>query len=160
MAKQKTIWKSADGQEFNSEAAAERHDQLVKAREEYEQARNRLFQLLVGQLKTRDGQTVGFGLRGCYYVVLFEYNNPVVAEVRLSWNRWDWELADDKLRVILDWSWPGSRESQRIHIPVADLWADRDKARLACLEAQRAILDRHREELEQRAADLQSVRIY
>lgn len=161
MAKRTTVWTSQDGREWTTEEAAERHDALCRAQQDYDEARNRLFLLLSGQLKTRDGQVVDFGKRARYYTVLFEYGDAIVAEVHLRWNRWDWALDDrDRLTIVLRWQFSGDSKESLIHIPVEDLWVDREQAIGAMIEARRARLDERAGELDEMDRDHSRVRIW
>lgn len=163
MPKKQIIYETTDGKKFTDQAEAEHHELLAKCREAYREARGNLGKALLSQLTTADGQSVDFGKRNRFYAVLFTYNNPTLAEVVVYWGHWDWELDDlDRLRIIIEWRWPGTRDDTRqiIHIPVSELYADRDKARAAVLAAKQEAIVRLQEELDELKADPTRVRVY
>jgi len=145
MAKQKTTYKSADGKEFPTEAEADRHDAILKAKDEYETARRKLGMLLLANEQTADGMQIEIGEKTLYCVIGQHYA-PVAQECHFYWNSWDWQL-DHKDRVELRFRLTQGKDERLVTVKLSDLYAKRDNARQAVLEAKRQIIKDKQDEL-------------
>ncbi len=139
MAKQKTTYESADGKEYVNKAAAERHDAILTAKDEYETARRKLVIALLANEKTADGEPVDI-CDMTLYCVVNKFYSPNVQECKFYWNAWDWGIGEDD-RVQLSFRLGHVNEERWVTVKLGDLYANCDNARRAVLDAKRAIIN-------------------
>ena len=145
MAKKKTTYESADGKEFGIKAAADKHEAILKAKDEYDTARRKLAVALLANEKTADGVSIDICNMKLYCVVN-KFYAPVLQECHFYWGAWDWGL-DDSDRVKLYFEINYGDKERRVAVSLDDLYADVDEARRAVLDARRAIINEKLAEL-------------
>lgn len=141
-------FKSSDGQTFDDETEAKKHDALILAREEYEGALRKLNQCIAETTRTADGHLFEFGLwRTYYYVTPGYFSMPVLAEVPyLGWN-WDLNEHDDSVEIVLH----EGNDNRRREFKVNSLYVDKRTALAALIGAQQAWLKERQEQIAETA---------
>ena len=145
MAKKKTTYESSDGKEFVAKAAADKHDAILKAKDEYETARRKLAIALLANEKTADGAPVDI-CSVTLYCVVNKFYAPALQECHFCWGVWDWGLNDND-RVELYFKVGCGDKERQVIVNLDDLYADVDEARRAVLDARRAIINEKLAEL-------------
>lgn len=149
--KQETKFKSSDGREFESEVEAQRHDELIIAREEYNRALARMNQLIVKTTHTADGYLCELGIfRDYWYVTPGWHGVPDIRKVPyLGWN-WHLNYHNDEVVIV-------HRESGRDRTDeyaINTLYREKKNALAALVEAQKAWLQERQQEIEETAAKI------
>lgn len=123
-----------DGEEFDTVEEAALHDQLITARREYDEARQKWSRAVAVTQKTADGELFDFGsiFRSYYFVTEGYFSMPEVKEV--SFLGWNFENGNNDDVIITRFT-----DDRRIEsFAIKDLYTDKRKAEEACLEAQEA----------------------
>jgi len=145
MAKQKTTYESSDGREFKTQAEAERHDAVRLAKKDYEAARWKLGTVLLADELTADGERIEVGVR-TLYCIIGRYHAPVIQECTFYWNSWDWQLGRND-RLELRFRVTRGSDEQWVTVPLSDMYANRDNARQAVIDAKRQVIKDKQDEL-------------
>jgi hypothetical protein len=139
--KAKTTYRTDDGREFTDQKQAERHDRLVKAKREYESAKRTLGKLMAESCLTADGQPFKIGLWPDYYWITPGYfSMPSLLKVSFWGTNWDWEESSDEATTVVllsDLSDSGQQLGHIRRFPINELYANKDRAQAALIEAQR-----------------------
>lgn len=147
--KQETKFKTTDGREFDDQKEAQKHDELILARELYEGALRKLNQLTAETTRTADGHLFELGLWANYYYVTPGYfEMPALSEVSyIGWN-WDLNERDDSVEIVTR---EGNDNRQREY-KISSLYREKAKALAALVEAQKAWLAERQAQVEETAA--------
>ena len=142
--RQEVKFKSSDGQEFNNETEAQRHDALITAREEYKTALAKLNRCIAETARTADGHLFTFGVWQTYhYVTPGYFSMPALAEVPyLGWN-WDLNEYDDAVEIVIR---EGTDNRVRA-FKIGDLYMSKRAAQVALIKAQKEWLKEREEQI-------------
>lgn len=146
--KQEVKFKSSDGREFDDEKEAQRHDELIVAREAYEHALSKMNGLIVKTTRTADGHLCELGIFIDYWYVSPGWHGvPDLRKVPyLGWN-WHLNYHNDEIVIV-------HRESGRERTDeyaIKDLYRSKKRALAALAEAQQAWLKEREAEIEETA---------
>jgi len=98
----KETFRTSDGDEFDDEASAEKHETLISAKAAYESARDRYARILWETQITADGQPFKFGLWRNYYFVSEFTDWPFIHSVEFMLSSTYALDEDDALEVKRD----------------------------------------------------------
>lgn len=146
--KQEVKFTSSDGREFDNEVEAQRHDELIVAREEYNNALAKMNSLIVKTTRTADGYLCELGIfKDYWYISPGWHGLPDIRKV--PYLGWNWHLSHHNDQVVIV-----HRESGRDRTDeyaIADLYADKKNALAALVEAQKQWLTERQEEVAETA---------
>lgn len=147
--KKQTKFKTTDGREFDDEKEAQKHDELILAREQYDASLRRLNRLIAETTRTADGYLFEFGLWTSYhYVTPGYFQMPVLGEVHyIGWN-WDLNEHDDSVEIVTR----GGNDNRRSEYKISNLYREKSKALAALVKAQQEWLAERQSEVEETAA--------
>lgn len=151
MAKKETVFRAGDGKKCKTEAEADRHDEILRAKDEYQTARRHLGLVLLKNERTADGRQICVGNRTLYCVVN-SHHAPQIQECKFFWNAWDWGIDDNDCLQLSFRLGCGDRE-RWVVVGLDDLYADADNARQAVIEAKQVLLHEKQDELAALKAD-------
>jgi hypothetical protein len=142
-------FETSDGRDFTDEKEAERHQQLIDARGQYQQGLTNLGQLLAERLKTADGKPFQVGILRNYYVIHEPMAGlPYLRHVHFSLaygQPFGLGHDDDVYLIVREFD---TNRTQREY-KVSDLYADNKEACKALLAAQEERLKEITEQVEQ-----------
>jgi len=150
--KEKTTFKTEDGREFESEKAAKKHEALVVAKRDFEEAKATLGRILAENFATADGYKFEIGLRDYYWITPGYFTVPRLLKVDFWGTNWNWEEAPKESTTLVLLSYRDDAgevmdKSYGRRISIDELYAYKD-------EAEKALLVRQREWLEERLAEV------
>lgn len=145
---QEVKFKASDGREFDNEVEAQRHDDLIVARREYEEALSKMNGLIVKTTRTADGYLCELGIFIDYWYVSHGWHGlPDLRKVPyLGWN-WHLSYHNDEIVIV-------HRESGRERTDeytIKDLYRNKKNALAALVEAQSRWLKERGEEVAETA---------
>jgi hypothetical protein len=150
-------FKASDGREFDTKKEAERHEAVITAVKEYEDAKHRLGRCLAEREKTADGQPFDFAHWGDYFYVTPGYGGmPGLS--RVSFYVWTCTFDVDGLErvTIRQHRQVGPPYQDRVEeYRIRDLYADERAARRALLKAQGEWLTERAKEVAELKAELE-----
>lgn len=145
--KKEAVYTAQDGREFESLEAATRHDKLVEARNSLDRAQHAFGRALAETTKTADGQQFEFGLWRRYYRIVPGWNRmPAVESLDAFYGHPGFEFDDRGEMELVE---PRYNSDHPRRVRICDLYADRDVAMKALLEAQEEWLAERRAEVEE-----------
>jgi len=148
--KSKTTYE-VHGREFQDQAAAERFEILLNAKEIFEDARKNLGRLLAESFTTADGEP--FRFQHWFYYHVFTPHNAMPRLFEVSFTYWGWDFeafyeGDQTDLVLYTAKDPWGNDCDRRHgYPIRELYADKKKAEAALRVAQREWLEEEMERL-------------
>jgi hypothetical protein len=93
-------FKASDGEEFGTKKEAQQHEELIKAREAYEEARRNLGRLLARREKTADGRPFDFSILHDYYYITEGWAGmPELTRVNFDGWNFRWSECDDRFEI-------------------------------------------------------------
>jgi len=129
----KETFRTSDGQEFQDEPAAEKHEEIISAKSAYESARDRYARILWETQITADGEAFKFGSRNYYYITSVWLERPQIVTVNFYLSS-TYTFNDDD--VLMIW-----HRDNIDHPPnpykITDLYLSRDAAKRRLLEVKR-----------------------
>lgn len=129
---------SEDGREFNTEADAKKHEELITAKSLYDQARHAYARKLWETQKTADGEPFELGWRR-YWRIVGLYMWPRLQEVSIYPHSCD--LDDQDALTIIEEVDNGKGGRQFASHRISDLYCREENAKKALIAAQRERLD-------------------
>lgn len=136
-------YEASDGQEFDTEEEAQTHDDLIKARAEYDTARQNFNRVLARSQKTADGEEFDFSLFRTYYYVTGHYDRmPWLKSV--SFLGWNFEISEHDDIIEISQNEGEMGREHRYPYPINKLWVDKRKANEALINALHSWLDEQR----------------
>lgn len=149
--RRETKFKSSDGREFDNETEAQRHDELIVAREQYEHALAKMNGLIVKTTRTADGYLCELGIFVDYWYVSPGWHGlPDLRKVPyLGWN-WHLNYHNDQIVIV-------HRESGRERndeYEIGSLYRNKKNALVALAESQKAWLEERRQEVAENVAKI------
>lgn len=148
---EETKFKSSDGREFDNAVEAQRHDDLIVARREFEHALQKMNDLIVKTTRTADGHLCELGIFRDYWYVSPGYQGvPDIRKVPyLGWN-WHLNYHNDEVVIV-------HRESGRERTDeyvIKDLYRSKKRALAALVDAQMEWLKERESEICETAAKI------
>ena len=144
---------ASDGQEFDDEEEAKRHDELITARQEYDDARKKFNRVLAQTQKTADGETFDFGLfTSYYYITDYYYTQPSLKHVNfLGWN---FEIDEHDDSVEISQAEGETGREHRFSCKISRLYVSKKRAEIALINALESWLDEQRRTVNEIKKDL------
>jgi hypothetical protein len=142
--KKVTTFKTTDGEEFSDEISAQKHENLIKLKQEYEKARHRYINELARTEKTIDGIPFAGKYHTYWYVQRF-YGMPHLVEFSFYSDRYfDIDPRTDELIICQ----PSTDEEHGCtQMKISDLYHDRNAAEQALVLKQIEFLKEQAERL-------------
>lgn len=142
--REEITFKSSDGREFDNAVEAQRHDELIVARQEYEQALARMNSLIVKTTRTADGYLCELGIFIDYWYVSPGWSGmPNLHKV--PYLGWNWHLSYHGDEVVIVHRESGRERSDEYAIK--DLYRSKKEALAALVKAQEKWLTERQEEV-------------
>lgn len=138
MIKAKTTYKTTDGKEFEDEAEAIAHEEIITLKRAFDSARFAYGRALAQREKTIDGYPFEIRYHTYYYIQQFT-GMPYLADVTFA-NDWEFTLDDYKQRITI--LKPRQEGGGNIHYHIDSLYRDRENARKALVAKQVEYLQR------------------
>lgn len=125
-------FRTSDGQTFEDEGAAKRHEELITTRDDFERAQRRFGKLLAETQLTADGNKFEFGLfRTYYYIERHQWGVPSLSEVPYLGSDWGF---DDSDGFIIRYR--RGNEGRVIEFKISEMYEDRRAADKELLKVQ------------------------
>lgn len=93
-----TRYEASDGQEFDTEAEAERHSEFVDAKRKYENAKLCYMKVVCEREKTADGEPFNFTMMHDYFIIR-DYVGSIPHLERVSFYLHNCTIEDDRQRL-------------------------------------------------------------
>jgi hypothetical protein len=136
---------ACDGSEFESKVEAERHDTLISAQRQFDNAKDRLRQAIIRTYKTADGLPFDFGLFHDYWYVADGFHWPALSQVSFMGYQQEYRISEhDESRLLL----VEKQNGRDVHYDVSQLYANRKDALVALLAARKRRLRMYQEDIE------------
>lgn len=144
--KSKTTYHAKDGREFTDQTAALHYEELLDAKEAYEEAKRNFGKLLAETCNTADGEPFRVGLFSDYWYVTHGYfAMPNLLKVDFWGRNWTLEenRQDEATTVVLigNLADDGSKMDRGRAFRIDELYAKESNAKAALLVAQRSWLE-------------------
>lgn len=141
--------RTSDGREFTNPKEAERHQEMLSAREAFADAHRKLGRALARTQTTADGEPFDFGVFRTYYYVREPYGQtPRLGEVSFYAFDFSFTERDDVFTIIQ------RDKGNETHYHINELYLHRDNAERALLAALEAWLVRQTEAVNELRARL------
>lgn len=130
-------FRTSDGRSFESEAVADRHENLIAIRDDYQRARKIYARTLAETFRTADGYRFNFQIWHYYRVTPWFHRIPGVQEISIWAPDFDIDEHDPAEGDFVFELQGSDGKKERRRIKISDLYCSRAAADRACVEAQR-----------------------
>lgn len=136
-----SVFKTTDGGEFSTGEEAAKHQAILDAKANWEDACRRYGEALLAAAKTADGEVVELSLMRDYWYVHPGFVGQMPRLLRVSFYRWNCTYDERDGLTITE-----STDGRCSHYKVSELYVDRQKARDALYKKQLETIDEFRKE--------------
>jgi hypothetical protein len=136
-------YETSDGREFEDKDEADRHEELITARREYDEARQKFNQALVKTQKTADDEPFDFGLFRTYFVITDSWAQ-IPSLKRVNFLGWNFEVAEHEDQVEIIQNEGDFTNERRYGYPINRLYVSEKRAKIALGNALESWLEEQR----------------
>lgn len=138
------VYRTNDGGEFDTKAAADKHEAMIEAKREFENAQAKFAKAVVGTYKTADGEQFEFRWSQ-YWYIRDSFSFPALHPVRLEgWYDQEFCVDNSGKFFVVERSTDRKHESR---YDVTELYKDERKARAALADAMQERIKQYRQQL-------------